>query len=77
LQSPLEVPTKSAGAAIAGTPIPKGPYSSWPEESRKRALAALSFRCTMMSVMQFANYQGLREAGREMAQAVSMACIDH
>ena len=77
LQSRVEVPAGHTGGGIAGTPIPDGPYFSWPEESRKQAIAALSFRCSMVSVMQLANYRGLREAGQEMAQAVSMACIDH
>jgi hypothetical protein len=63
--------------AGAGTPIPNGPFSSWPEESRKKAFAGLSVRCTLVSGMQLANYQGLKEAGQEMAQAMSMACIDH
>lgn len=77
LQSGTRAPARTPGSGIAGTPVPKGPYSSWPEESRKKAIVALSFRCVLASGMQFANYQGSKEAGKEMMQAMSMACIDH
>jgi len=77
LQSPMEVPPRNTGVGIAETPIPDGPYSSWPEESRTKAITALSLRCTIATTMQLANYRGLREATQEIAQAMSMACIDH
>jgi hypothetical protein len=76
-QSRVKEPARNTGAGVAGTPIPNGPYSSWPAESRTKAIAALSFRCAMVSGMQLANYRGLKEAGQAMAQAMSMACIDH
>jgi hypothetical protein len=77
LQSRVKDLARNPGAGIAGAPIPNGPYSSWPEESRTKTIAALSFRCTMVSVMQLANYRGSKEAGQAMAHAMSMACIDH
>jgi hypothetical protein len=59
------------------TPLPTGPFSLWPDEIKKRAIASLSFRCGFISVMQLDNYQGPKEAGKEMVQALASACIDH
>jgi len=77
LESRAKEPARNPAGGIAATSIPNGPYSSWAEESRKKAVAAVSFRCVMMSGMQLGNYQGSKEAAREMAQAILMACVDH
>jgi hypothetical protein len=67
----------SPAAGIAATPIPDGPYSLWPEETKKKVTSALSFRCMMASTMQLGNYQGSKDAAREIAQATFMVCVDH
>lgn len=77
LQSREKEPPKEPAAHLAQTPLPSGPYSSWPEESRKKAIAALYLRCAATSVMQLANFKGPKDAGVEMGQAMYMACVDH
>jgi hypothetical protein len=75
MQSRVDMPAKTA--ATGGRVIPDGPYASWPAESRQKAVGTLMFRCAMLSTMELANYRGPNEAGQEMAQALSMACVDH
>lgn len=62
---------------VLQTPLPTGPYASWPEDLKKKAVAALAFRCAMVSGMQFGNYKGPGAAAKEMVQALSAACVDH
>jgi hypothetical protein len=58
------------------TPMPAGPFSSWPEETKKPAVASLEFRCGMVGIMALGNYQGPKEAAKEMVQALAIACTD-
>jgi hypothetical protein len=39
------------------TPLPPGPYASWPEESRVPALLTLRFQCAFIAGMGFAGPQ--------------------
>lgn len=77
LESAKKGAAKPVAAFNAGTPIPDGSYSSWPEDSKRKAVSALGFRCAMVSAMQLGSYQGSKEAAGELAKAMSMACVDH
>ncbi len=57
-------------------PLPTGPFSDWPDNPKSKALASLSFRCNMVSVMALGNYHGPDAAAREYAQSLSAACVD-
>jgi hypothetical protein len=56
-------------------PLPPGPFSSWPVESRNPAIRALQSRCVVLIGMAFDDYQGSKEAGTKEAQALLVACI--
>jgi hypothetical protein len=77
MEARAQQPAVNPGAGLAAAPVPDGPYASWPEESKKNAVAVLSFRCLIISGMQLANYRGVQEAAHEMAQAMILACVDH
>lgn len=76
LQARTPQPATNPAPGQVATLIPDGPYSSWPEE-QKKAVATLSFRCALVSGMQFGHYQGPREAQLEMVQAMTLACVEH
>jgi hypothetical protein len=62
--------------ALVQTAVPAGPYASWPDDVKKKAVGALMFRCTMVGVMQLGNYGGSKEAGKEYLQVLADACVD-
>ncbi|MGB8840739.1 MAG: hypothetical protein WCC64_06685 [Aliidongia sp.] len=62
---------------ILQTPLPTGPYASWPEESKMPALAALRFRCTMMSVMALGASHSPKEAAQEQGKGIADNCVTH
>ena len=72
-----EEPTATPQHGIAATTLPSGPYSSWPQASRGKAVLALAFRCALVSGMQLANYQGPKAAAQELGEALLIACVDH
>src|SRR5665213_1860435 len=57
------------------TPLPPGPFASWPEDARGPALRGVRSRCGFMVGMAFANYQGPKEAITPIITAVLSACI--
>jgi hypothetical protein len=59
---------KDQNSALVQTPIPTGPYASWPDDLKKKTVDTLMFRCTMVGVMQLGNYSGPKEAGNEYLQ---------
>lgn len=67
-------PTPQLFAAMK-TPLPPGPFASWPENARKPALMGVISRCTFMTGMAFGDYQGPKEAFKSVATAVASACI--
>ena len=56
------------------TPLPPGPFASWPEDAREPALRGVRSRCGFVIGMAFANYQGPKEAIRPIITAVMSAC---
>lgn len=66
-----EVPTPP----LAEITVPAEPFALWEEDSKKKVVAALSYRCMLVSVMQFASYQGNKEAASELVQAMSDWCV--
>ncbi len=57
-------------------PLPKGSFSSWPDELKSKAVSSLTLRCNMVSIMALGNYHGPDAAAKEYAQAFSAACVD-
>lgn len=77
LDASTRTPAANSGTGTAAIPLPSGPYSSWPEESRMKAVATLSARCALVSGMQFVDYKGPQEASLELRRAMTAACVDH
>ncbi len=72
-----ELNAERKASQIAMTPIPPGPFVSWPEDIKNTAVISLMRRCNFISVMAMGNFQGPKETGTEMLQSLMLACIDH
>ena len=55
------------------TPMPDGPFSSWPENGRAAAVRGVLEGCTFLSVMLLDNYRGPDVASRPGVGALVLA----
>jgi hypothetical protein len=72
--SAQQPPPSAPSSALV--PLPPGPFSTWPDDLKRKALVSLAFRCNMVSVMALGNYRGPEMAAKEYAKSLAAACVD-
>ena len=78
LAQETSTPKPASAAGIfqhAQTPMPDGPFSSWPENGRAAAVRGVFESCIFVSDMLLANYHGPQVALRPGIEALVRACM--
>jgi hypothetical protein len=60
---------------IENTALPKGPFATWPPETREAALRALRYRCFVFASMVFDNYRGSMDTAVHDLEAIASICV--
>lgn len=61
----------------APTPVPSGPYASWPIESRKAAVTGLHKRCQFSALLIVTEIKTVKAAQTAGVEAFDAACMAH